>query len=79
VKVIKSRFRAQHSVVIAGSAKDAEEFEIVHDFPAKFRCSRKTRSHLIEGLAQINEDPEYLGRPRGIYDAAPTAIAEITN
>jgi len=48
VKVIKSRFRAQHSVIIAGSAKDAEEFEIVHDFPAKFRCSRKTRSHLIK-------------------------------
>jgi hypothetical protein len=51
----------------APSAEDAEEFETVHDFPAKFRRGRKTRSRLIDDLVRINEDPKYFGRPRAEF------------
>lgn len=56
-----------------------EEFKAIYDFPTKFRRGERHERASSRGFARINEDPEHLGRPRGIYDAAPTAIAEITN
>jgi len=76
---LENRVLLQHSIVIVVYFERRGGIRNYSRFSYEMRRSQKTWSRFIEGLARINEDPEYLGRPRGIYDAAPTATAEITN